>query len=49
MGLLLGEMFDFERLAEACAEAGRHEVFFSAPPIGVTGSCGAPPGPTAVL
>ena len=32
MGLLLGEMFDFERLAEACAEAGRYEVFFSAPP-----------------
>jgi kynurenine formamidase len=49
MGLLLGEMFDFERLAEACAEAGRHEVFFSAPPLAVTGSAGAPPGPVAVL
>jgi kynurenine formamidase len=49
MGLLLGEMFDFERLAEACVACRRHEVFFSAPPIGVTGSCGAPPGPTAVL
>ena len=49
MGLLLGEMFDFEALAEACAEAGRWEVFFSAPPIGVTGACGAPPGPVAVL
>jgi kynurenine formamidase len=49
MGLLLGEMFDFEALAEACAEAGRWELFFSAPPIGVTGACGAPPGPVAVL
>jgi kynurenine formamidase len=49
MGLLLGEMFDFEALAEACADAGRHEVFFSAPPLAVTGSAGAPPGPVAVL
>ena len=32
MGLLLGEMFDFDGLAEACAEAGRYEVLFSAPP-----------------
>jgi kynurenine formamidase len=49
MGLLLGEMFDLESLAEACAETGRREVFFSAPPLAVTGSAGAPPGPVAVL
>lgn len=49
MGLLLGEMFDFEALAEACAEEGIYEVFVSAPPIPVTGSAGAPPGPVAVL
>jgi kynurenine formamidase len=49
MGLMLGEMFDFEGLAEACAEAGRHEVFFSAPPLAFTGSAGAPPGPVAIL
>jgi kynurenine formamidase len=49
MGLLLGEMFDFEALAEACAEEGRYELFFSAPPLAVTGSAGAPPGPVAVL
>jgi kynurenine formamidase len=49
MGLLLGEMFDLDALAEACAEAGRHEVLVSAPPIPVTGTAGAPPGPVAIL
>jgi kynurenine formamidase len=49
MGLLLGEMFDFEELSEACAEAGRYEVFVSAPPLAVTGSAGGPPGPVAVI
>lgn len=49
MGLALGEMFDLEGLSEACAEAGRYEVFFSAPPLAFTGSVGAPPGPVAIL
>jgi kynurenine formamidase len=49
MGLMLGEMFDFESLAKACAEAGRYEVFFSAPPLAFTGSVGAPPGAVAIL
>jgi kynurenine formamidase len=49
MGLLLGEMFDFEGLSEACAEEGRYEVLFSAPPLAVTGSAGGPPGPVAIL
>jgi len=49
MGLLLGEMFDLDGLAAACAEAGRYEVFVSAPPLAVTGSAGGPPGPVAVL
>ena len=49
MGLLLGEMFDFEELATACAEEGAYEVFVSAPPLAITGSAGAPPGPVAVL
>jgi kynurenine formamidase len=49
MGLLLGEMFDFDGLAEACAEAGRFEMLFSAPPLAFTGSAGGPPGPVAIL
>lgn len=49
MGLLLGEMFDFEELARVCAEERAYEVFVSAPPLAVTGSAGAPPGPVAVI
>jgi kynurenine formamidase len=49
MGLMLGEMFDLEALAEACAEEGRYEIFFSAPPLAFTGTAGAPPGPVAIL
>jgi hypothetical protein len=49
MGLLLGEMFDFDGLAQACAEEGRYEMLFSAPPLAVTGSAGGPPGPVAIL
>lgn len=49
MGLALGEMFDFEGLSEACADEGRYEMFFSAPPLAFTGAAGAPPGPVAVL
>jgi kynurenine formamidase len=49
MGLLLGEMFDFDELSIACAEEHAYEVFFSAPPLAITGSAGGPPGPVAVL
>jgi kynurenine formamidase len=48
MGLLLGEMFDLEALAEACAEDGVHEMLVSAPPLPFTGTAGAPPGPVAI-
>jgi kynurenine formamidase len=49
MGLLLGEMFQLEQLADACAAEGVYEMFISAPPLPFTGSAGAPPGPVAVL
>jgi kynurenine formamidase len=48
IGLLLGEMFDLEELAEACAEDGRYEMLVSAPPLAFTGTAGAPPGPVAI-
>jgi kynurenine formamidase len=48
MGLLLGEMFDLDTLAESCAEGGPHEVLLVAPPLAVTGSAGAPPCPVAI-
>jgi hypothetical protein len=48
MGLLLGEMFDFEALADACADDGDYEMLVSAPPLAFTGTAGAPPGPVAI-
>jgi hypothetical protein len=32
MGLWVGEIFDLEPLAHACAEEGRWEFMFSGPP-----------------
>lgn len=48
MGLLLGEMFNLEELAQACAADRDYEFMISAPPLPFTGSVGAPPGPVAV-
>ena len=48
MGLLLGEMFDLEALAAACADDGTYEMLVSAPPLPFTGTAGAPPGPVAI-
>jgi kynurenine formamidase len=48
MGLVLGEMFDLERLATACADDGVYEMLVSAPPLPITGTAGAPPGPVAI-
>lgn len=48
MGLLLGEIFDLEALAEDCAADGRYEFLFSAPPLVVTGAVGSPVTPLAI-
>lgn len=48
MGLLVGEMFDLERLAEDCLADGRYTSFFSANPLPVEGSVGGPINPTAI-
>lgn len=48
MGLLLGEMFDFEELAEACAMDGRNECLFMAAPLNIPGGVGSPLSPIAV-
>lgn len=48
MGLLIGEMFDLEALAAACADDGSYEMLVSAPPLPFTGTAGAPPGPVAI-
>jgi kynurenine formamidase len=48
MGLLLGEIFDLEALADDCATDGRYEFFFSAPPLPITGAVGSPVNPIAL-
>ncbi|SDF41904.1 Putative cyclase [Lentzea fradiae] len=48
IGLFLGEMWNLDELAEACAEDGSHAFWLTAAPIPVTGAVGAPVNPVAV-
>jgi kynurenine formamidase len=48
MGLLMGEIFDLEALAENCAADGRYEFFFNAAPLAITGAVGSPVNPLAI-
>jgi kynurenine formamidase len=48
MGLLVGEIFDLEGLAADCADDGRYEFLFTAPPLPITGGVGSPVNPLAI-
>ncbi|MGW1135922.1 cyclase family protein [Streptomyces zhihengii] len=48
IGLLIGEMWDLDALAEDCAEDGVYEFWLTAAPIPVTGAVGSPVNPVAV-
>jgi len=48
MGLFVGEMWDFDDLAVACAADGVYDCWLTAAPIPVTGAVGAPVNPIAV-
>ena len=48
MGLLMGEIFDLEALADDCASDGRYEFFFTAAPLPLTGAVGSPVNPIAI-
>lgn len=48
IGLYLGEMWDLDRLAEACAADGVYDFFLTAAPLPVTGAVGSPVNPVAV-
>jgi kynurenine formamidase len=48
MGLSVGEMFYLEELAAGCADDGRYEFFFVAPPLPITGASGSPVNPMAI-
>lgn len=49
MGLCLVDVCDFDALAAACAEAGRHEVFFAFAPLRMPFATGSPVNPVALL
>jgi kynurenine formamidase len=48
LGLVLGEMWWLEELAEACASDGRFAFFLSAPPVPVANGVGAMVNPVAI-
>ncbi|MFI0240455.1 cyclase family protein [Streptomyces sp. NPDC016845] len=48
MGLLIGEMWDLEDLAEDCAQDGTYEFFLAASPLPITGAVGSPINPLAI-
>ena len=49
MGMLLGENFELDALAEACATTGRWEFFLAGQPLPIRGGVGGPVNPMAVL
>lgn len=48
IGLLVGEIFELDGLAEDCAADGRYEFFFAANPLPVVGSVGGPINPVVI-
>lgn len=48
MGLLIGEIFHLDELADDCAGDGVYEFFFTAPPLPITGAVGSPINPLAI-
>jgi kynurenine formamidase len=48
MGLMIGEIFNLEELAEACAADGRYSFLFSALPLPIKGAVGSPINPMAL-
>lgn len=49
IGLTIGEMWNLDLLADACARRGRYTFLLSAPPLPVTGAVGSPINPVAVF
>jgi kynurenine formamidase len=49
MGLTIGEMWNLDALADACACGGRYDFLLSAAPLPITGAVGSPINPIAIL
>lgn len=48
LGIPIGELFDLDALAEACAADGRYDAFFTSAPLIVPGGVASPPGAICV-
>jgi hypothetical protein len=48
MGLTIGELWDPDALAEACAADGRWDFLLAAPPLKITNAVGSPVNPIAI-
>lgn len=48
MGLMLGEIFDLDPLADDCDKDNRYEFLFSGVPLPITGAVGSPVNPLAI-
>lgn len=48
MGMMLGEQWNFESLADSCAADGRYTCHLCAPPLRITGAVGSPVNPIAL-
>jgi kynurenine formamidase len=48
IGLLVGEIFDLEKIAADCAADKVYEFMFVAPPLPITGAVGSPINPQAI-
>ncbi len=48
MGLMLGEIWHLDELAEDCAEDGTYEFLLVAPPLVIPGAVGSPVNPQAI-
>jgi hypothetical protein len=49
LGLVMGELLDFETLAERCRELGRYEFLFVAVPLPIPGGLSSPANAMAIL
>ncbi|MGH7985713.1 MAG: cyclase family protein [Candidatus Binataceae bacterium] len=47
-GMPIGEMWNLEELAEACAVDGRYDFFFTSAPLNIPGGVGSPPNALAI-
>ena len=48
LGLAIGELFDFDALADRCAEDGRWTFLLAAVPLNVPGAVGSPANAVAI-